>query len=381
MRTIADSVISSFKEHFHGSPEALVRAPGRVNLIGEHTDYNLGFVLPLAIDRNVWIALRKTSDCEIHLHSLDFNETIHIAANAPIMKVGHWSDYILGTLWALNKQGYQTLGWEGVVGGDIPIGAGLSSSAATEIAIALACSVVSGWFWDPVAMAGIGQQAERDWMGVQSGIMDQMVVANAAEGHALLLDCQSLEMEQIPIPGSVCIAILDTKSRRGLVNSPYSSRVEECRQAALLLGLSSLRDLDEKNLEFHKDSLSETQFRRCRHVVSENRRVQQTVDALKAGQLIELGKVLQESHASLRDDYEVSSRSQDLIVEIASQTPGCLGARMTGAGFGGCAVALLHSGSEHDFESVVSDIFTTKAGISPEIIFCTPSAGASRKMI
>ena len=177
----------------------------------------------MAIDREVWIAFRRRTDSSILLHSMDFKETIHISTSDPVKKENHWSDYILGTVWSLNHQGFHLQGWEGVMGGDIPIGAGLSSSAATEIAIALACSIASDWTWDPVAMARIGQLAEKSWVGINSGIMDQMVIANAEKGHALLLDCQSLEIKHIPIPEEVIFAILDTSSRRNLVNSPYSN--------------------------------------------------------------------------------------------------------------------------------------------------------------
>ncbi|HKZ45012.1 MAG TPA: galactokinase [Anaerolineales bacterium] len=381
MKQVAESVKSLFKDHFHGSPEYLVRAPGRVNLIGEHTDYNMGYVLPVAIDRNIWVAFRPRSDDEIHLYSLDFNESIHIADLDSLGKSGNWSDYILGTVWELNRQGFPSRGWEGIIAGDIPIGAGLSSSAATEIAIALACTLASGFSWDPVSMAILGQKVERDWLGVRSGIMDQMVVANATQGYALLLDCRSLAMQHIPLPGDVSMAVLDTKTRRGLINSPYTSRVEECSLAAEFLGLPTLRNLDEKYLEVHKGALNETLYRRCRHVVTENRRVHQAVDALQTSQLVKLGRILQEGHDSLRDDFEVSGSFQNLIVEIANRAPGCLGARMTGAGFGGCAIALVKSGSEQEFKSSVFDEFTRQSGNSPEIIFCTSSAGASRELI
>ncbi|MFN2216871.1 MAG: galactokinase [Anaerolineales bacterium] len=382
MRTaLIDNVISSFKGIFHGSPEYMVRTPGRVNLIGEHTDYNMGFVLPMAINRNVWIAFRKREDQTIRIHSLDFNETIRFSSNNPEKHANQWSDYILGTVWALKQEGLLSSGWEGVISGDIPIGAGLSSSAATEIAIAFACTVASDRDWDPILMARIGQNTERGWLGVQSGIMDQMVVANARKGHALLLDCLSLEMEQIPMEADLSVAVMDTTSRRGLVNSPYTIRVEECHHAAELLGLSSLRDLDEKGLEENRNSLDEVLFRRCRHVVTENKRVHQAVAALKANQVFKLGRLLTESHASLRDDYQVSGKTQDQIVEIANRTPGCLGARMTGAGFGGCAVALVMKSTEDEFASTVSRQFNQVTGLNPEIFFSAPGAGASRELV
>ena len=378
MNPTAGAVISAFVERYKSQPAILVHAPGRVNLIGEHTDYNEGFVLPMAINHAVWIALRPSADAQVHLHSLDFNETTSFSINLQLQPGKSWADYIKGTTWALEQQGYTLHGWEGVMAGDVPIGAGLSSSAAVEMAVARAFASVSGWEWQPTRMAQACQQADRNWVGIQSGIMDQMVSAAATKGHALKLDCRSLEMEHIPLPSELLIAVLDTSTRRKLVESAYDQRVKECQAAANFFDKVSLRDVDEDDLNQRIGELDKLLARRARHIVTENRRVLQAVDAMRNGRLQELGQILNASHASLRDDYEVSSPALNQIVESALQAPGCLGARMTGAGFGGCAVALVQAGSASEFTSSVSEAYLKQSGLTPKVYICTAEAGASQ---
>jgi len=377
MNPTAGAVTTAFMERYRRQPEILVHAPGRVNLIGEHTDYNQGFVLPMAINHAVWIALRPSVDAQVHLHSLDFNETTSFPINLHLQPGKSWADHIKGTTWALGQQGYVLQGWEGIIAGDVPIGAGLSSSAAVEMAVARAFAAVSSWEWEPTRMAQACQQADRSWVGIQSGIMDQMVSAAARKGHALKLDCRSLEMEHIPLPTGLLVVILDTSTRRKLVDSAYDQRVRECQVAAQFFGKDSLRDVDEEVFVQRMGELDNLLARRARHVITENQRVFQAVDAMRAGRLQELGQTLNASHASLRDDYEVSSPALNQIVESALETPGCLGARMTGAGFGGCAVALVEAGQASEFSNRVGETFQKTSGLTPRVYICTSEAGAS----
>ena len=377
MNPTAEAVRSTFAQFVGSQTPILVRAPGRVNLIGEHTDYNDGFVLPMAIDRAVWVALQPRSDRQVIVHSLDFNDTVSFSCDDPGQATRGWADYIKGTTWALTHMGFSLQGWQGVMAGDVPIGAGLSSSAATEMVITRAFSAAAGWDWQPVRMAQVGNLAERQWVGIQSGIMDQMVSAGARRGHALWLDCGTLQMEHIPLPGEMRVAVLDTSTRRGLVNSAYDERVRQCLHAAHLLGVASLREVDESILDAHQGDLNEVTFRRARHVISENRRVLQAVQALRAGSLEEFGDLLNQSHQSLRDDYEVSSPALDQIVACALQAPGCLGARMTGAGFGGCAVAVLQADAAGEFTTCVSQAYHEVSGLTASVFICSAEAGAS----
>ena len=377
MNPTAEAVRSTFAQFIGSQTPILVRAPGRVNLIGEHTDYNDGFVLPMAIDRAVWVALQPRSDRQVIVHSLDFNDTVSFSCDDPGQATRGWADYIKGTTWALTHMGFSLQGWQGVMAGDVPIGAGLSSSAATEMVITRAFSAAAGWDWQPVRMAQVGNLAERQWVGIQSGIMDQMVSAGARRGHALWLDCGTLQMEHIPLPGDMRVAVLDTSTRRGLVNSAYDERVRQCLHAAHLLGVASLREVDESILDAHQGDLDEVTFRRARHVISENRRVLQAVQALRAGNLEEFGDLLNQSHQSLRDDYEVSSPALDQIVACALQAPGCLGARMTGAGFGGCAVAVLQADAAGEFTTRVSQAYHEVSGLTASVYICSAETGAS----
>lgn len=378
MNPTAGAATTAFMERYKSPPGILVHAPGRVNLIGEHTDYNQGFVLPMAINHAVWIALRPGADAQVHLHSLDFNETISFSINLQLQPGKSWADYIKGTTWALGQQGYTLQGWEGIMAGDVPIGAGLSSSAAVEMAVARAFAAVSGWDWEPTRMAQACQQADRNWIDIQSGIMDQMISGAASKGHALKLDCRSLEMEHIPLPSGLLVVILDTSTRRKLVESSYDQRVRECQAAAHFFGKDSLRDVDEEIFAHRIGEMDKLLAHRARHVITENRRVLQFADAMRASCLQELGQILNASHASLRDDYEVSSPALNQIVESALQAPGCLGARMTGAGFGGCAVAFVQAGKASEFTSSVSETYQKLSGLTPKVYICTAEAGASQ---
>mgnify|MGYP002640480486 CR=1 FL=1 len=352
-----------------------VRAPGRVNLIGEHTDYNDGFVLPMAIDRSVWIALRPRADQRVIVYSLDFDEIVEFLLD-DLQKGTGWGEYVKGVANALQIEGFELTGWEGVMSGDVPRGAGLSSSAAVEMAVACAFSAVNGFDWDAAMMAQIGQRAENEWIGVNSGIMDQMVGAAAQAGHALFLDTRSLTYEHVPVPQDVAIVVMDTSTRRGLIDSAYNERRVQCEQAAQICGVDKLRDVDMAQLLSKKNEMGEVAFRRARHVVTENQRVLDAVAALRTGDLVRLGNLFNESHVSLRDDFEVTNEALNQIVEIAQSRPCCYGARMTGAGFGGAAVALVKRANVGEFTQAVETAYRLKSGIDARLYACTASAGA-----
>jgi len=375
-RAAPDRAAEAFRAQWGGEPSFLVRAPGRVNLIGEHTDYNEGFVLPMAIDRAVWIALRPRKERRVTVHAVDFGGTLDFGF--PTIEKGGpaWGEYVKGVAWSLIEAGHTLAGWEGVVAGDVPIGAGLSSSAALEVAAARAFAAAAGLAWEPLAMARITQRAENDWVGVPCGIMDQLVSIAGVAGHALLIDCRTLEISPVPLPAGAAVVVLDTGTRRGVAASAYQERREQCRQAARFLGAASLRDVTLQDLARASTALSQTTLRRARHVVAENERTRLAAQALQRGDAIEVGLLMNASHASLKEDFEVSSPELDAIVAASRRRPDCLGARLTGAGFGGCAVALVREGDLEGFASEVRDGYRSMTGREARITVCTPAAGA-----
>jgi galactokinase len=334
-------VVAEFKRCFGEPPTFVVRAPGRVNLIGEHTDYNDGFVLPMAIDRATWIAGRPRSDKRVVVQSLDLKDASEVDLNSLQKGQQTWAEYIKGIAWALEEAGHKLHGWEGVLAGDVPIGAGLSSSAALEVGVARAFAVGSKLLWNPVEVAKLCQRADHQWMGINSGIMDQMISAAGQADHALLIDCRTLALRPVPLPKNVAIVVLDTATRRALVDSAYNDRRAQCEAAAKFFGLKALRDVSLKEFEARAYELDELTRKRARHVISENARTLRAAEVMQRGDARALGRLMNESHTSLRDDFEVSSRELDAMVDCARAVEGCLGARMTGAGFGGCAIALV----------------------------------------
>ena len=288
-----------------------------------------------------------------------------------------WIDYIIGVAWALQRQGYPLQGWEGALAGDVPIGSGLSSSAALELAAARAFYCVSGFPWDAAQMAQIGRAAENEWLGIQTGIMDQMISAAGIAGRALLIDCRSLECTPAPLPDATAIVILDTGTRRGLVDSAYNERRAQCEAAAAQFGIPALRDIDLATFQRRELELPDTIRRRARHVVSENARTLLAREAMLAGDPARLGELMIASHISLRDDFEVSSPALDAIVDCANAESSCYGARMTGAGFGGCAVALVQAQAADDFARRVSSAYQAATGNVPALYVTRASAGAS----
>jgi galactokinase len=377
------AVLAAFRKRFGTKATWLVRAPGRVNLIGEHTDYNDGFVLPLAIERAVWIALRPRDDDRILAHSLDFPEQPagfaldEVRRETPLPGNEGWVEYVKGVAWALHNAGYPLHGWEGSLAGDVPVGAGLSSSAALEMAVARAFAAAGDFPWDAAAMARAGQRAENEWVGVNCGIMDQMISAAAVAGQALLIDCRTLETTPAPLPPQTVIVILDTMTRRGLVDSAYNERREQCEQAAAFFEAPALRDVALAAFELRSGDLAPLPRRRARHVITENERVLRSVAALVEGNARQAGLLMNASHASLRDDFEVSSEALDAMVACAQGEDGAHGARMTGAGFGGCAVALVDAAAAEAFVAAVTACYTQRTGTRPAVYITGASAGAS----
>jgi galactokinase len=368
-------VIQEYQKRYQKPPDYLVRSPGRVNLIGEHTDYNNGWVLPMAIDRSIWVALSSRTDDRVMVHSLDFPSPADITLSKIVHEKG-WTDYIRGMAWALQDAGFDLRGWQGVLASDIPIASGLSSSAALELAAARSFWAISRWKWEGAEMARTARKMENEWLGLKSGIMDQMISASGQEGCALLIDCRDLSTRLAPVPPGVSIMVMDTTIRRGLVDSAYNDRVEQCKTAAAFLGAPSLRDVSPEDFASRSGGMDEIPFKRARHIITENERVLQAVDAMERGDVEDLGRLMDASHDSLRDDYRVSCRELDLMVEIARSQPGCLGARMTGAGFGGCAIALLRAGTEDGFMREVSRAYQGTTGKDPNLFQVEPSGGA-----
>lgn len=370
------TLITAFMKQFGEAPTVVVRAPGRVNLIGEHTDYNDGFVLPMAIDRAVWLALRPRTDTYVVVYSLEFATSGRFDLNSLERGKMGWLEYIKGVAFALQEANYPLSGWEGVMSGDVPVGAGLSSSAAVEMAVARAFQAVSGWPWDAAAMALVGQKAENSWVGVSTGIMDQMISAAGQTGTAMLLDCRSLAAEFVPLPPGTAVIVLDTATRRGLVDSAYNERRAQCAAAAAFFQVPALRDVTLAQFQAQADKLDELTRQRARHVITENERTVAAAAAMRAGNAVQLGQLMNASHQSLRHDFAVSSEALDTIVACAREHEACLGARMTGAGFGGCAVALVESAAATSFITHVTHRYQAQTGLTPNLYLCSPSRGA-----
>jgi galactokinase len=394
------ALAESFRQAFGHDPDFVARAPGRINLIGEHTDYNGGFVLPVAIDRTVLIAARALPASRlVHLVSMNFASRTQFDLDSippstePELS---WSNYVRAVAWALSAQGLVDLkrmpGAQMAIEGNVPVGAGLSSSAAIEVAAALCFVRLAGASVDRVRLALACQKAENEFIGVKSGIMDQFISALAQPDSALLIDTRSLEYESVPLKldqmGYRLVAV-DSAVPRTLITSAYNQRRAECEQAvsmlAPLLGLgpgAQLRDVSPEQLEEHRTALPDTLYRRARHVVSENARTLQAVALMKEGldrddNMHRLGELLYASHASLRDDYEVSSKELDLLVELAHSVTGVAGARMTGAGFGGCTVNIVQERHLRNFEKQVVERYRARTGLPARMYVCRAVGGGS----
>lgn len=376
----------AFIKQFQAEPELIVQAPGRVNLIGEHTDYNEGFVFPTAIDREMIVAASPNGTDEIVAYSLDYGKTDRFRLSEIVKSPEHsWSDYLRGVLAILQKRKFALSGFNAVLAGNVPQGAGLSSSAAYEVAVVTLCNAIDKLSISGKDVALIAQQAENEFVGMQCGIMDQFISALGQEDAALMIDCRSLDYRPVPLKLSergCSIVITNSGVRRGLVDSEYNARRKECVEGVSLLSnligrkLNSLRDIELKEFESHADKLSDKVARRCRHVISENKRVVDAVSALESSQLHKFGKLMNESHASLRDHFEVSCPELDELVALSQEHPGVLGARMTGAGFGGCTVAIMADGSVASFRTAVVPEYEKRTGRKAEVYVCASTAGA-----
>ncbi len=373
--SLQEKVTREFERRFGVPPAFVARAPGRVNLIGEHTDYNDGFVLPMAIDRAMWIAGRPRDDRRVVGHSLDLDQIADFALG-DMRKESGWGEYLKGVAWALQEAGHTLQGWEGVVAGDVPVAAGLSSSAALEMAAARIFALTSGFPWDPATMAKIGQRAENGWVGVNCGIMDQMISAAGEANHALLIDCRSLETQTVPIPSDTVVVVLDTATRRGLVDSAYNERRAQCEAAARFFGVPALRDVSVAQFRAQAGQLDGITRRRARHVVTENERTLQAAEVMRQGDAAALGQLMNASHTSMRDDFEISSAELNDMVTCARRKDACYGARMTGGGFGGCAVALVRADAARTFAAAVAACYQETTNITPNVYVCTATQGA-----
>ena len=361
-------------------------APGRVNLIGEHTDYNDGFVLPIAINRRTFVIARQRRDRVVSVRSANASSEFEfdLDRRGPTHS-GTWLDYVEGTAHAMLDRGFALGGADLLIGSDIPIGAGLSSSAALEMSVGYALARLAGIQEpDRQALALSGQAAENGYVGARVGIMDQLVTALAQEQTALLIDCRSLESRPVPIAlGTARILICDTRVKHQLANSAYNERREQCEQGVQLMRLElpelrSLRDLSLDRLATSNAHLPDVIRRRCRHVLAENQRTLQAADALKSGNLAELGALMLQSHVSLRDDYEVSCAELDAAVEAASAEPGVYGARMTGGGFGGCTITLLEESAIERVSAAIRARFGQQFAVQPQF-FASPACGGARE--
>ena len=376
---MTDRLMQAFREHFdppHTDAEDLLvaRAPGRVNLLGDHTDYNGGFVLPATIDRAVYVIARRRADRHVRLHSLNFEETVEYDLHdPPFPSLPNWARYVAGVTQEISALHELPSGFDALIYGNVPLGAGLSSSAALEVAVAVAVDALFDLELDPIETARLCQRVEHTYLGVQCGIMDQMAARIGKAGHALALDCRSLEVEHVPLPGEEArLVIIDSRVSRELASSKYNERRAECDEGVRFFQhfdpkVESLRDVTPALFDEHAAELGEPVRSRCRHVITENERVTRGARLLQKGKLDAFGLLMNASHASLRDDYEVSAPELDLLVETAQGIPGVLGARMTGAGFGGCVVCLATSEAASILYERLPDRYESQFGREPEL--------------
>jgi len=377
------NIREAFERHFGLPALAAVRAPGRVNLIGEHTDYNEGYVLPVAIDFQVEIAARSRPDRQVRLFSLNFTRETSFPLDAIAFdRKDPWSNYVRGVAHFLQEAGYPLGGMDAAIHGDVPVGSGLSSSAALEVAAATAFERVCGFEMEGREKALLCQKAENRFVGMNCGIMDQFISCLGKADHALWIDCRTLEYEQVPLSLSdVRIVIGDTNKRRGLVDSEYNARRRECEEATAAFariypGVRALRDVPPNLFRQHADTLPPVVRQRAGHVILENERVLQAVASLRKGDLETFGQLMNASHNSLRDLYQVSCFELDTMVALAHRVPGVLGARMTGAGFGGCTVSLVRAESLARFQQEVGTGYRSRTGLEPKFYICRACNGA-----
>lgn len=368
---IEDVVVQAFTSRF-GRRARVFAAPGRINIIGEHTDYSEGLVMPAAIDRFCVVAMAKNGSDTIRALALGRQEEAEIATS--FTRSGSWVDYVSGVRQSLRDAGIEVPGCDLVIHGNVPEGAGVSSSAALEVSTMLAMLACAGVTASPIDIALWAQSAESKYVGVPCGVMDQFISANGIAGHALILDCRSLTYEPAPLPPDVAFLLVDSTVRHRLVDGGYTARRTDCETAAERLGLRVLRDASHAMLA--KGVLSERVMRRARHVISENERVVATAKALVAADLSKVGRLMNQSHASLRDDFDVTCRETDILADIASQTSGVYGARQMGGGFGGAVLALVETYAVETASRTICDAYRAQTGISASSFVCGIAGGA-----
>jgi galactokinase len=374
---------SEAKTEMTGPGSHVYRAPGRVNLIGEHTDYNEGFVLPTAIGISTWVTSTRRDDRTVRLFSENFSEWLEFSLDDQDLRArDHWSDYVVGVALAIERAGYRLHGAELRIRGEVPIGSGLSSSAALEVASGYALLRNSGLAVDRRELARLCQQAENEFVGMRCGIMDQFASCHGQAGRALLLDCRSLEHKLLPLPEAARLAVCNTMVKHSLAGSEYNTRRLECEAAVKHFAqhrpeVRALRDVTEADLKQYGSDLPEVIYRRARHVITENARVLAAGAALEGGDLTAFGELMNSSHHSLRADYEVSCRELDLMVALARAVPGVYGARMTGGGFGGCTVNLVKTEAIDEFQRTVARGYEQATGLVPEIYICSAANGVA----
>ena len=379
--TRRSNIVERFRARFGATPQ-VCRAPGRVNLIGEHTDYNEGFAMPAAIEFYCWVAAGPREDRKLSIYSEEFSASAEADLSAAALQPSKtWSDYPVGVALQLDQAGFRLRGANLLIQSAVPMGAGLSSSAAIEVATALALAGQSGWSPDRVQLAQLCQKAENEFVGARVGIMDQFVSLHGQEDHALMLDCRALTFTSLLIPESVKLVISNTMVKHELASSEYNRRRAECEEAVrrlaeVLPGIRALRDVSLEQLEQQRNVLSEVAYKRALHVVSENARVLDSAEALRSGDIVRFGMRMAESHRSLRDLYEVSCRELDLMVDLAFQQKGVFGARMTGGGFGGATINLVDARYAGEFKEKMAKSYQRETGLVPQIYICRPAEGA-----
>lgn len=378
----------SFSERFGREPGVLVRSPGRVNLIGEHTDYNLGYVLPTAIDRYTKLAAAPRTDRKLNVYSETTGQVVEIDLEKSLDLLGetqNWGNYVRGAAWWLEEHDYHASGADVLIWGDLPVGAGLSSSASLLMGLLGTMSSLAGWNIPKLEMARAAHKIENDFLSIPVGMMDQTVIALAEPKSALMIDCRSMVTTPVPLnldAQGLSLVVVNSGMSRDLADSAYSRRRKECEAAlgamrviTYNLELQSLRDIDSTMLQRHGSKLYPTLFKRVRHVISENERVLKTVSSVQEGDYEEVGRLMNESHDSLRHDFEVSNPFMDRLVDLAHETPGVLGARLTGAGFGGCTVNLVKNEALRDFNRNVVRRYSEETSLKAESFLVKPVGG------
>ncbi len=380
MPQLADLQLA-FERRFGVRPRVF-RAPGRTNLIGEHTDYNEGFVMPVAIDRATWVACSERNDTTLRVFSEYFSEDISFDLNEPSPTARrHWSDYVRGVALMMQRAGIHIGGADMLIRSDVPLGAGVSSSAALEVAAALAFAGMAGRKLLPLELAKLCQKAEDQFVGARCGIMDQFVACFGQIRYAIFLDCRTLEHSAVPLPENMRLVLCNTMVKHAIAAGEYNARRADCEEAVARLkrvipGVRALRDVTPAQVEDRSALLPGKLAQRARHVTMENDRVLAARGALQRSDLETLGRLMHESHVSLRDDYEVSCKELDVMVDFANSFTGCFGARMTGGGFGGCTINLVDSAKTVEFSSYMRRAFHKATGIDPEIYLCDSAGGA-----